>query len=304
MSEPYEPGGAGPPSGDRGGRERGGEGVSRLPEELRALGRSLDGPGAAGSESMVERVLERILAERLPVPAVEPPGRGDRLRGVRRWARTRWRALTAALCGLLTVLVLTPPVRAAVVDWFGFGGVEVRYDPSAVPSPGAVVPGCAGTSLTLDEAARRAGFAPIVPAALGTPGAVMVTREPKGRFLVTLCWRERGRTIRLDEFAARLDPMFTKTAREQPEWVPLGASTDFTDQALWFPRAHLLDIWLVDADGDRFTRSRRTAGPTLLWMHGGDVTLRLEGVASRSRAVEIAKSLDGSADGSVDAGGN
>lgn len=134
MSEPYEPGGAGS-SGDR--DRRGREGVSRLPDELRALGRSLDEPGVAGSESMVERVLEQILAERVPVPVpvAEPPGRGERLRGVRRWARVRWRALTAGLCGLLTVLVLTPPVRAAVTDWFGFGGVEVRYDPSAVPSP-------------------------------------------------------------------------------------------------------------------------------------------------------------------------
>ncbi|WP_371546553.1 hypothetical protein OG266_16840 [Streptomyces sp. NBC_00554] len=291
MSEPYEPGGAGS-SGDR--DRRGREGVSRLPDELRALGRSLDEPGVAGSESMVERVLEQILAERVPVPVpvAEPPGRGERLRGVRRWARVRWRALTAGLCGLLTVLVLTPPVRAAVTDWFGFGGVEVRYDPSAVPSPGAEVPGCDGTSLTLAEAGRRAGFAPLVPPALGTPGAVMVTREPKGRFLVTLCWREQGHTVRLDEFAAQLDPMFTKMVREQPEYVPLGASTDYANQALWFPRPHLLELWLVDEHGDRFTRSQRTAGPTLLWMHGGDTTLRLEGVTSRSRAVEIAKSVN------------
>ncbi|WP_371599224.1 hypothetical protein [Streptomyces sp. NBC_00564] len=289
MSEPYEPGGAGS-SGDR--DRRGREGVSRLPDELRALGRSLDEPGVAGSESMVERVLEQILAGQVPVPVAEPPGRGERLRGVRRWARVRWRALTAGLCGLLTVLVLTPPVRAAVTDWFGFGGVEVRYDPSAVPSPGAEVPGCDGTSLTLAEAGRRAGFAPLVPPALGTPGAVMVTREPKGRFLVTLCWREQGHTVRLDEFAAQLDPMFTKMVPDQPEYVPLGASTDYANQALWFPRPHLLELWLVDEHGARFTRSQRTAEPTLLWMHGGDTTLRLEGVASRSRAVEIAKSVN------------
>ncbi|MFJ2831764.1 hypothetical protein ACIPC1_30095 [Streptomyces sp. NPDC087263] len=305
--------------GERGrDRDRGQEGSSRLPEELRALGRSLDQPGAAGSESMVERVLEQILAERLtvavpvivpfpapaqvpvPVPAAEPPTRGERLRGMRRWARTRWRALTAGLCGLLTVLVLTPPVRAAVVDWFGFGGVEVRYDPSAVPSPGAKVPGCEGTSLTLTEAGRQAGFAPLVPPALGTPGAVVVTREPKGRFLVTLCWREQGHTIRLDEFAAQLDPTFTKTVSEQPEWVPLGASTDHVNQALWFPEPHLLELWLVDGHGDRFTRSQRTAGPTLLWTHGGDMTLRLEGVASRSRAVEIARSVNQPTDRSAD----
>ncbi|WP_202477070.1 MULTISPECIES: hypothetical protein [Streptomyces] len=296
------------------------ERASRLPEELRALGRSLDAPGAGGPESMVERVLEQILAERLPVPVAQAPGPGERLRAVRRWARARWRSLTATLCGLLTILALTPPVRAAVLDWFDFGGVEVRYDPSAVPSPGAEVPGC-GRSLSLAQAERRAGFEPLVPAALGAPDAVTVAAVPRARSLVSLCWRERGRIVRLDEYPARLDIGFTKSVREQPEWLSLprdssggdsadgdsadGDSADgdssglgaVNDTALWFPRPHLLSFWLVDAAGSHYTREQRTAGPTLLWMHGSglldmpEVTLRLEGIASKARAVEIAASL-------------
>ncbi|KAB1146072.1 hypothetical protein F7R91_17330 [Streptomyces luteolifulvus] len=287
------------PGGRGGGRTR--EGASRLPEELRALGRCLDVPGAAGPESMVERVLERILAEQLPPPVAEPPGAGERLRALRRWSRARWRSLTAALCGLLTVLALTPPVRAAVVDWFGFGGVEVRHDPSAVPSPGAEVPGC-GHAVPRAEAARRAGFEPLVPGALGAPDAVTVAVEPQGRFLVSLCWREQGRTIRLDEYPARLDIGFAKSVPDPWEWISLSADASGgggRDVALWFPRPHVLSFWLVDADGDHFTRRERTAGPTLLWTHaaagGADLTLRLEGVASRGRAVEIAKSLDAKA---------
>ncbi len=295
MNESYGDDGAGGSA-----RERG----SRLPEELRALGRSLDAPGAAGgagAESMVERVLEQILAERLPVPVAQPPGPGERLRAVRRWTRTRWRALTATLCGLLAVLALTPPVRAEVLDWFDFGGVEVRYDPSAVPSPGAEVPGC-GRSGSFAQAERRAGFAPLVPKALGTPGAVTVTAEPQGRFLMSLCWREGGHTIRLDQFPQRLDPSFAKTLREPPEWIALGGPSGadgVQDHALWFPRPHLLGFWLVDDDGDRFTRTERTAGPTLLWIHhggGASVTLRLEGVASKERALKIAQSLGDPAD--------
>ncbi|MFJ6559079.1 hypothetical protein ACIQMV_04270 [Streptomyces sp. NPDC091412] len=285
-------------------REQEGAGTPGLPEELRALGRSLDAPravgpagpagSAAGSESMVERVLQQILADQVPVPVAEPTGAGERLRAVRRWTRTRWRSLTAALCGLLTVLALTPPVRAAVLDWFGFAGVEVRYDPSAMPSPGAEVPGC-GRSLSLEQARRQAGFEPLVPDALGVPDAVTVTDEPRGRFLVTLCWHEQGRTIRLDEFPERLDVSFVKSLREPPEWIPLDTTSadGVQDSALWFPRPHLLGFWLMDADGHRFTRSERTAGPTLLWMHGrGDdaVTLRLEGVASKARATRIARS--------------
>ncbi|MFD7435050.1 hypothetical protein [Streptomyces sp. NPDC059861] len=284
--------------GDSGaGSRRGGrDGTDRLPEELRALGRSL-GPPGAGAETMVERVLGQILAERVPVPVPEPPGFAERLGTVRRRLWARRRTLTAGLCGLLTVLVLTPPVRAAVFDWFGFGGVEVRYDPSAEPSPGAEVPGC-GRSVSLAQAARRAGFEPLVPDALGAPDAVSVAPIPQGRFLVSLCWTERGRTIRLDQYAASLDMTFAKTVREQPQWLSLNAGTpagDLPDTALWFPRRHLLSFWLVDADGARHTREERTAGPTLLWAEqtpDGDVTLRLEGVAARERALEVARSLD------------
>jgi len=289
------------------GEERGsydGDGGPGLPEELRSLGRSLDRPGVDGAETMVERVLEQILAERVPVPVLvaEPAGPGQRLRSARRWTRARWRSLTAVLCGLLTVLVLTPPVRAAVFDWFDFGGVEVRYDPSARPSASAEVPRCHG-SVSLTRAEGRAGFEPVVPGALGAPDAVTVTGEPRGRFLVSLCWREDGRTIRLDEFRAALGPGFTKTVREQPERIPLGSGGGgVPESALWFARPHLLSFPLVDADGSPWTREERTAGPTLLWTHGTGteddetLTLRLEGVASKERAVEIARSLEKSSE--------
>ncbi|MEU9735794.1 hypothetical protein [Streptomyces sp. NPDC048002] len=299
------------PDGDGGGSERGSGDGSGLPRELRSLGRSLDRSGPDHAETMAERVLQQILAEGLPVPVATPPAGGERLLRARAWARARRRALTAALCGLLAVLVLTPPVRAVVLDWFGFGGVEVRYDPSARPSASAEVPRCdrAG-SVSPERAARLAGFEPVAPAALGAPDAVTVTAEPQGRFLVSLCWEEDGRAIRLDEFRARLDVGFTKTVREQPEWVfldsggPGGGGQD--DPALWFARPHLLSFWLVDAGGSPFTREERTAGPTLLWTHDEGradedaLTLRLEGVTSKARAVEIAQALRQDAERAAD----
>ncbi|MCF2538495.1 hypothetical protein K6168_22965 [Streptomyces sp. FB2] len=288
--------GRGPGADDGRGRGPGAEG-SGLPEELRALGRALDArAGADGPETMVERVLAEILAERLPVPAPEPPGPRERLRALRRWARRRWRALMAALCGLVAVLVLTPPVRAAVLDWFGFAGAEIRYDPSATPSPGAGVPGC-GSPVPLAEAERRAGFAPVVPGRLGTPDAVAVTREPQDRFVVSLCWYEGGRTVRLDERRAGLDPRFGKTVRVQPRWIelgPEGTDGEAPRTGLWFDRPHLLSVWLADSQGV-FEREVRTAGPTLLWTHetgGGTVTFRLEGVEGVARATEIARSVE------------
>ncbi|WP_437075272.1 hypothetical protein [Streptomyces sp. enrichment culture] len=277
--------GSGGRDGTAGAGRRAGPDGSRLSEELRLLGRSLERPGAAdGPESMAERVLAQILAERLPVPVAGPPERAERLRAVRRWARDRRRSLAAVLCGLLTVLALTPPVRAAVLDWFDFGGVEVRYDPSATPSPEAQVPGCA-RPVSLAQAARQAGFQPLVPRALGAPDAVSVSREPQRRFLVTLCWKVDGRTVRLDEFPAQLDVGFAKAVPQPAEFVQVDG-----ESAVWLPRAHLLDFWLED-DRGRFAREERTSGPTLLWGRGGGLTLRLEGVASRERAVEIAGSV-------------
>ncbi|NEB80108.1 hypothetical protein G3I40_33605 [Streptomyces sp. SID14478] len=254
-----------------------------LPDELRSLGRLMEGPDGAG-ETMAERVLAQILAEHVPTPVAEPAWAPRLLRRIRRWVRLRWRVITAALCGVATFVVFTPPVRAAVADWFGFSGVEVRYDPSATPSA-AQVPDCEA-SLPWDQAVRRAGFRPMVPAELGSPDAITVTREPGDRALLTLCWRNDGRTIRLDEYPAFLDMGYVKTAPIRPEWVTVGG-----DSGLWFTREHRLSFWMFDKHGDRWHRSERTAGPTLLWTHGTSLTLRLEGVASPSRALKIAESV-------------
>ncbi|MYW68428.1 hypothetical protein GTY65_30785 [Streptomyces sp. SID8379] len=262
---------------ERDGEERG------LPDELRALGRLMEGPDGAGP-TMAERVLAQIVAERVPTPVAEPRGPRAWLRRAGCWARMRRRVLAAVVCGVAAVAVLTSPVRAAVADWFGFGGVEVRHDPSSAPSAGARVPGC-GTSLSLEEAARRAGFEPLIPTGLGPPDTVSVAREPHDRTLLSLCWRDEGRTIRLDEFPARLDVGFAKTVPVPPRWVEVGRET-----GLWFVRDHRLSFWMLGDDGDRWTRSERTAGPTLLWPHG-DFTLRLEGVGSEAEALRIARSV-------------
>ncbi|MBT2438693.1 hypothetical protein J7E93_00835 [Streptomyces sp. ISL-36] len=248
-----------------------------LPEELRALGRGLKVPDVDG-ESMAERVLAQLLAEQVPTPA--PRGRFEGL-------RRRWRALLAAVSGILVVLVLTPPVRAAVADWLGFGGVEVRYDPGARPSPGAGVPGCPDP-VPPAEAGRLAGFEPLIPRALGAPDAVTVTGSAeRGRAVISLCWREGEEIVRLDEFPARLDIGFGKQVTTQPEAVALPDGA----QGYWFAAPHLLTFPMTDASGSVWTHAVRTAGPTLLWTrNGGALTLRLEGIADREQARRTAES--------------
>jgi hypothetical protein len=262
-----------------------------LPEELRALGRRMPVPDVDG-ESVAERVLARILAESvpvpIPVPVTAPPGRGARVRG---WARRRWRVLAAALSGLLVVLVLTPPVRAAVADWFDFdfGGVEVRYSPapsaSSRPAPVPVAPWC-GPGVSAAEAARRAGFRPVVPSELGAPEAISGAAAPSGRWVVSLCWRGADeRPVRLDEFLSQLDVGFSKQITQMPTWPTLADGST----GLWFARPHVLRLRLTDAQG-HWTPVARPAGPTLLWTRGSTMTLRLEGIGSSERAVAIANS--------------
>ncbi|MGW2206489.1 hypothetical protein [Streptomyces sp. NPDC001774] len=251
-----------------------------LPDELRELGRRLKVPDVDG-ESMAERVLAQLLAERVPTPV-----RQSRFASLRR----RWKALLAALSGILVVLVLTPPVRATVADWFGFGGVEVRYDPGARPAPGAAVPGCP-SPVPLEEAGRRAGFEPLVPGALGAPDAVSVTGSAeRGRAVISLCWRGAGgRTVRLDEFSARLEAGFAKQVRTHPQWVDLPDGAE----GYWFAEPHLLRFPMTDASGRTWSHSIRTAGPTLLWTrNAGALTLRLEGEPSLERARAVAESAD------------
>ncbi|MGW2016199.1 hypothetical protein [Streptomyces sp. NPDC001927] len=271
-------------AGDGSAGRRGAELPEDLPEELRELGRRLKVPDVGG-ETMAERVLAQLLAERVETP-VRRPGRFESLRGS---VRRRWKALLAAVSGVLMVLVLTPPVRATVAEWFGFGGVEVRYDPGARPAPGAAVPGCTEGAVPPAEAGRRAGFEPLIPSALGTPDAVSVTGSAElGRAVISLCWRGKdGGTVRLDEFPARLEPGFAKQVRTHPEWVDLPDGAE----GYWFAEPHLLSVPMLDASGRTWTHSIRTAGPTLLWTrNAGALTLRLEGEPSMEEARRIAES--------------
>lgn len=297
---------------DEDGREAGDGRAGDLAEELRALGRGMRVPDVDG-ETMAERVLAQLLADAAPAPTPAPasdstpvsapvsaPVRGWAARGVRlrRLLRRRWRPLVAGLSGLLVVLVLTPPVRAAVADWFDFGGVQVRYDPKATPSPSGRVPGCADP-MPIEEATRKAGFAPRIPAELGAPDHVSLDRVSADRPVISLCWTDSdGGTVRLDEFRAGLDLMFTKQVRHMPEWVPLDAGESNETAALWFADPHLLRFRMIDGRGESWSHSARMTGPTLLWEESGPaastderLTLRLEGVVSLARATAVAQSM-------------
>jgi hypothetical protein len=250
-----------------------------LVADLRALGANVPQTSPAATATIADAVLARLVAA--PAPARRPrPALVARstLARMRTALAGRRRAVVAVVVALLVSLLAAPPVRAAVAEWFGFGGVEVRIEPAPHPST-APPPPPAGATGTLAEARAALGFAPLVPTALGTPDAVEVSAD---RRLVSMSWTDGpDGPIRLDQWAADLDGLAAKTA-PGAQFTSVGGAF-----ALWFDSPH--EVVLLAPDGSRRTESARLAGQTLIW-RTPRATLRLEGDLTLARAVEIAGS--------------
>jgi hypothetical protein len=212
-----------------------------LEDELRAVGQSAVVPPV--DAALTATVLTRIT----DIP-------------VRKRLRDRWRTFLAGFLVLLAGLALTPPVRATVAEWLRIGGVQAQPVGTG-PSTAPPVPTVAG-HLSLEQAARVAGFTARLPKDLGAPTGV----EASKGFIAT-SWSG----VRLEQFQSGIEPMYIKRYY---------GSLDYVDQinGFWFKTPH--DLVLVDK------RVVRIAGPTLVWERNG-VTFRLEGV-DKTRAVELA----------------
>lgn len=237
--------------------------------QLLATGRGLPVPEAP---DVTDRVLARV--RDLPTPRASRPR--AMLGAITLWLvrGRRW------LIGLLSVLVLSAitiaPVRAAIADWITFLGVQVRPVATPTPLPPASVPP-ATPGMTVAEAARLVGFAPVLPESLGPPDGVEVSAD---RRILSLTWSQSGRTLRLDQFRGTPDPVMAKTVADV-EWVDLGGGRS----ALWLPTPHEA---VVIRDGQPATIPPRVAAATLIWSSGA-VTLRLEGADDKDDAVAIAR---------------
>ncbi|MEU8221905.1 hypothetical protein [Kribbella sp. NPDC048915] len=212
-----------------------------LEDELRSAGRSVVVPPV--DDGLTAAVLTRVA----DVP-------------VRKRLRDRWRAFLAGFLVLLAGAALTPPVRATVAEWLRIGGVQaqpVGSGPTTAPPP----PTATG-HLSLEAAARVAGFTPKLPQALGAPSGV----EASAGFLAA-SWG----SVRLEQFQSGLELRYIKQYWEELEFMP-------ELDGFWFSTPH--ELVLVDS------RVIRVAGPTLVWVRDG-ITYRLEGVG-KARAIELA----------------
>ena len=185
--------------------------------------------------------------------------------------RLRWAVVAALVVALLGLAV--SPVGARVADWLDVGGVMVRDD-DTVPTGTPVVPSEPAAPVT------GAAFEPLVPAELGPPAGVSVQDDGT---LVSMSWTVDGATVRLDQFAADLDPYFWKSS-------PSVQHVDVEGRdALWFPEPH--EVTVVPEGGAPETHAPRLSAQTLVLPLDG-LTLRLEGDLDLERAVEILSTLE------------
>lgn len=227
-----------------------------LTDELRELGRtSAPVPDA-------DVFAARVLAA-LPAAAPQP---------VRAPVRRR---VALALLALVVVLVATPPVRATVAEWLGFGAV--RVEPGDEPSGRAEVPSLTGGP-SVTEAAAQATFTLLVPEALGEPDGVEVAA---GGNRVSMTWGRGADTVRLDQVAGSPDFAVVKQAPR------LRFATVAGREALWLPTAHR--VAMLDEAGEP-AEGFRAADRTMLVLADGS-TLRIEGADSFDEAAEWASSL-------------
>jgi hypothetical protein len=184
--------------------------------------------------------------------------------------RRPWR-LVAIAAALVTVALgaafAVPDSRSALLRFLGIEGATViQVDDLPKVGPGSLV---FGDRTTLARAQRILGFRPLLPN-LGRPDAVYVD---EGSGAVIVLYRDR---LRLTEFQGGL-PLITKLAGiGETKQVRVDGGP-----ALFVPASHVVF---------ELGRQPRLAADTLIWNHG-DVTVRLEGHLTLSRALEIARTV-------------
>lgn len=183
--------------------------------------------------------------------------------------------LAAVIVALLVGGVLAvPEARSTVFRWIGIESVEIRREePRATPGASLDL----GTPTTID-----ALTVPVLQArGLGTPG-VYLTAMPDGTRAASLVY---DGPVLVQTFRAQASPFIEKT-------VGTGATVERLDidgaTAFWIEGGHGFAYQTPTGFG---FEEPRIAGSTLLVERRDGLLLRIEGVRTRERATEIARSV-------------
>lgn len=210
-------------------------------------------------------------------------------------------AVLAAVALIAGLLAASPDARSTVLRWLGLEGARIERREPAVPPGRQGAPLDLGERVTAGELRRRQRFKIARPrlAALGAPTAVYLDDGAAPGGAVTLTWSQRPQltgparqpggsapALLLTEVLGAIRPSIGKAAgpATRVEPVRIGGRPGF-----WLSGAPH-ELAFLDARGEPRAATLRLAGETLLWEAGG-LLLRLEGAASKSAALRIARSL-------------
>jgi hypothetical protein len=225
------------------------------------------------------------------VAATPRPGRGRAALGRRPAARRALAVLLATLLLVPAAAVAFPGARDDVLEWLGLREVEIRRVPTPPAGTRPELEADLGTQVTLAQARRDAGFAAVIPAALGKPDRVRVTGQR-----ISLIYAPRDDLPSLREIDAGLILTQSRGGIRGVYLQKLLLGGTRVDRVSVRGRLGAFisggeHAYLYETpDGDVREDRPLLAGPTLVWTAGGRV-FRLEAAVPRRKALQIARSV-------------
>ncbi len=212
----------------------------------------------------------------LPIAFPDEPDLAPRVlarleRPVRRW----WLVPTLAALAVAGALFAIPQTRAAILDLFRIGGVEVQRVETQPRAP--VRPPELGREVSLATAERAVDFPLLVPR---DPFTAYVD-EP----MVNLRWKRYV----LSQWHGEQLPFAQKQVGPASRTVGVEVRGRM---GLWITGARHEIIYRDPATDRIVAKSRRLVGNVLIW-EDGDVTYRLEGARTVADAGAVARNLKG-----------
>lgn len=252
-----------------------------LEAQLADLATALDAPSGSG---VAATTVARLRAGDAPEALVVAR---------RRWSPSPWRRVGLAVAGVAAAITAVA-AAPAVADWLGVRGVEIRRSEDAGGPVASTTTTAAPSGAPLDlgtpmaslaAAERAAGFAPIVPDALGPPDAIWVDRRGAAPF-ISLVYDD-GPLVTQFDATITADAVLAKMARPDTTIERLRIHGE---PALWIEGIH--EVAVLGRDGAHVFERLRLSDRVLLVQHG-PLTVRIETAAGMGRddAIRIADSL-------------
>lgn len=211
----------------------------------------------------------------LPIAFPDEPELAPRvLARLERPARRWWVVPAVAALAAAGALLAIPQTRAAILDFFRIGGVEVQRVETQPRAP--IRPPALGREVSFEVAQRAVDFPLLAPSS-----SIAYVDGP----MVNLRWRRYV----LSQWRGEQLPFAQKQLGPQSQLVGVevrGAT------GIWITGARHEIIYRDPATGDVVAKSRRSVGNVLIWEAAG-ITYRLEGARTLADARAVARNLRG-----------